>query len=163
MPFKCGVLITGPTRTIMRYEPKNRTVPDATEGLNVTELGTNTTSSNTTDESLPENAIVEEEHIAAMSEFTRIVGGESCLPGHCPWQVGSSLHTVHCWTPGRPSNCPSVQALLLNEDHIGFCGGTILNEYIILTAAHCMNQSRSMYIKVGRCDRTVACSVSQSV
>lgn len=46
------------------------------------------------------------------------------------------------------SNCV-VQALLLNEEHRGFCGGTILNEYIILTAAHCMNQTRYIYIKLG--------------
>lgn len=46
--------------------------------------------------------------------------------------------------------CCGRQALLLNEDDIGFCGGTILNEYIILTAAHCMNQSRYIYIKLGR-------------
>lgn len=49
------------------------------------------------------------------------------------------------------SFCPVVlQALLLNEDDRGFCGGTILNEYIILTAAHCMNFSRFIYVKLGR-------------
>lgn len=46
----------------------------------------------------------------------------------------------------------SSQALLLNEEDRGFCGGTILNEYIILTAAHCMNQSRYIYVKLGRSD-----------
>lgn len=43
----------------------------------------------------------------------------------------------------------AAQALLLNEEDRGFCGGTILNEYIILTAAHCMNQSRYIYVKLG--------------
>jgi len=47
----------------------------------------------------------------------------------------------------------ALQALLLNEDDVGFCGGTILNEYIILTAAHCMNESRYIYVKLGKCDR----------
>ncbi|KAG7215628.1 hypothetical protein INR49_021983 [Caranx melampygus] len=129
LPFKCGALITGPTRTIFMYERRNTTVMNTTDGLNMTEVDTNTTHNTLADESLPENAIMEERLFADMSQFTRIVGGEDCPPGHCPWQ-----------------------ALLLNEDHVGFCGGTILNEYIILTAAHCMNQSRSMYIKVGEFD-----------
>lgn len=60
--------------------------------------------------------------------------------------------------------CPvwSSQAVLMNEDHRWFCGGTILNQYIILTAAHCMNETRYFYIKLGK-DRysgvdTHACS-----
>uniref|UniRef100_A0A665TWT1 coagulation factor Xa n=1 Tax=Echeneis naucrates TaxID=173247 RepID=A0A665TWT1_ECHNA len=61
-----------------------------------------------------------------MAHRTRIVNGVNCPLGECPWQV--------------------EVALLLNEDHTGFCGGTILNEYIILTAAHCMNQSRFIYV-----------------
>lgn len=42
------------------------------------------------------------------------------------------------------------QAVLMNEDHRWFCGGTILNPYIILTAAHCMNETRYFYIKLGK-------------
>lgn len=38
----------------------------------------------------------------------------------------------------------------MNEDHRWFCGGTILNQYIILTAAHCMNETRYFYIKLGK-------------
>ncbi|XP_047432222.1 coagulation factor X-like isoform X1 [Mugil cephalus] len=65
------------------------------------------------------------------SSMTRIVN-HNCPPGQCPWQ-----------------------ALLLNEENQGFCGGTILNEYIILTAAHCMNQSRYIYVKLGEFDTLV--------
>ncbi|KAJ8350849.1 hypothetical protein SKAU_G00259790 [Synaphobranchus kaupii] len=36
---------------------------------------------------------------------------------------------------------------------MGFCGGTILSEYFILSAAHCMNQTRSFYVIVGEFDR----------
>uniref|UniRef100_A0A672YG37 coagulation factor Xa n=1 Tax=Sphaeramia orbicularis TaxID=375764 RepID=A0A672YG37_9TELE len=64
--------------------------------------------------------------------MTRIVNGEDCPPGECPWQ-----------------------ALLVNEDDIGFCGGTILNRFFILTAAHCMNQSRHIHVIVGEFDRLV--------
>ncbi|XP_006272540.1 coagulation factor X isoform X1 [Alligator mississippiensis] len=61
---------------------------------------------------------------------TRIVGGDDCRPGECPWQ-----------------------ALLLNEQKDGFCGGTIFNENYILTAAHCINQSKSIEVVVGKVDR----------
>lgn len=45
----------------------------------------------------------------------------------------------------------SLQALLLNEQKDGFCGGTIFNENYILTAAHCINQSKSIEVVVGKC------------
>ncbi|KAM9245436.1 coagulation factor X-like [Leptosomus discolor] len=61
---------------------------------------------------------------------TRIVGGDDCLLGECPWQ-----------------------AVLLNEEGEEFCGGTILNENFILTAAHCMNQSKEIKVVVGEVDR----------
>uniref|UniRef100_A0A452H761 Coagulation factor X n=1 Tax=Gopherus agassizii TaxID=38772 RepID=A0A452H761_9SAUR len=56
---------------------------------------------------------------------TRIVGGDDCLPGECPWQ-----------------------ALLINENKEGFCGGTILSQFYILTAAHCINQSKIIKVVV---------------
>ncbi|XP_071427269.1 coagulation factor X-like [Pithys albifrons albifrons] len=61
---------------------------------------------------------------------TRIVGGDECHLGECPWQ-----------------------AVLLNEEGEEFCGGTILNENFILTAAHCMNQSKEIKVVVGEVDR----------
>ncbi|XP_055657122.1 coagulation factor X [Falco peregrinus] len=62
--------------------------------------------------------------------ITRIVGGDECLLGECPWQ-----------------------AVLLNEAGEEFCGGTILNENFVLTAAHCMNQSKEIKVVVGEVDR----------
>lgn len=56
----------------------------------------------------------------------------NCPPGECPWQ-----------------------ALLVNKDESGFCGGTILNENIILTAAHCMNQLHNFNVRLGEFDRLV--------
>uniref|UniRef100_A0A8C3SWS1 coagulation factor Xa n=1 Tax=Chelydra serpentina TaxID=8475 RepID=A0A8C3SWS1_CHESE len=58
---------------------------------------------------------------------TRIVGGDDCLPGECPWQV--------------------------NMYKEGFCGGTILSQFYILTAAHCINQSKIIKVVVGEVDR----------
>ncbi|XP_010592341.1 coagulation factor X [Loxodonta africana] len=60
------------------------------------------------------------------SDLVRIVGGRDCKEGECPWQ-----------------------ALLVNEENEGFCGGTILNEYYILTAAHCLHQAKRFKVRVG--------------
>ncbi|XP_069613991.1 coagulation factor X [Ranitomeya imitator] len=56
----------------------------------------------------------------------RIVGGKDCKFGECPWQ-----------------------AVLLSEDNEPFCGGTILSKQFILTAAHCMNQTKYFKVIVG--------------
>ncbi|XP_078513823.1 coagulation factor X-like isoform X2 [Lissotriton helveticus] len=72
---------------------------------------------------------VQVDDIDSTDAQTRIVGGRDCSPGECPWQ-----------------------ALLVNENQEGFCGGTILNEYFILTSAHCVNQSRYFEVVVGEVD-----------
>ncbi|XP_016049953.2 coagulation factor X isoform X2 [Erinaceus europaeus] len=58
--------------------------------------------------------------------LTRIVGGRECGKGECPWQ-----------------------ALLVNEEGDGFCGGTILSERFVLTAAHCIHQASRFTVRVG--------------
>uniref|UniRef100_A0A8D0L295 coagulation factor Xa n=1 Tax=Sphenodon punctatus TaxID=8508 RepID=A0A8D0L295_SPHPU len=58
----------------------------------------------------------------------RVVGGNQCKPRECPWQVSE------------------------NE---GFCGGTILSEYFILTAAHCIGQNKIFSVIVGEVDREI--------
>ncbi|KAI3366179.1 hypothetical protein L3Q82_010006 [Scortum barcoo] len=133
--FKCGAIITSSVRTIVRYERGNTTEDDT--GLNHTDLNTNVTFTELTygpetvqpSEPSPTYNTGSEVLTCQMADMTRIVNGDDCPPGECPWQ-----------------------ALLLNEDDRGFCGGTILNEYIILTAAHCMNQSRYIYVKLGEFD-----------
>ncbi|KAG7503109.1 coagulation factor X-like [Solea senegalensis] len=134
--FKCGAIVTKDTRTVFRYVRPNVTEGNTT-GFNTTDPNSNskdmTSSGNHSQiEIVPEHIILEELINPEMASMTRIVNGEDCPPGECPWQ-----------------------ALLLNEDDIGFCGGTILNEYIILTAAHCMNQSRYIYVKLGEFDTLV--------
>uniref|UniRef100_A0A8C0IT40 coagulation factor Xa n=1 Tax=Chelonoidis abingdonii TaxID=106734 RepID=A0A8C0IT40_CHEAB len=42
----------------------------------------------------------------------------------------------------------SLQALLIDENKEGFCGGTILSQFYILTAAHCINQSKIIKVVV---------------
>uniref|UniRef100_A0A3Q0RPI8 coagulation factor Xa n=1 Tax=Amphilophus citrinellus TaxID=61819 RepID=A0A3Q0RPI8_AMPCI len=108
--YKCGVIVGKDTRTVFRYERTNTTVENTTESnISLT------------------NQL---EIMSEMAVMTRIVNGEDCPPGDCPWQ-----------------------ALLVNEEGIGFCGGTILNKNIILTAAHCMNQSRYFNVRLGEFDR----------
>ncbi|KFZ49357.1 Coagulation factor X, partial [Podiceps cristatus] len=46
------------------------------------------------------------------------------------------------------------QAVLLADEYGGsFCGGTILNEYFILSAAHCINLSKDLRVLVGMVDK----------
>lgn len=82
--------------------------------------------------------------------------------------LGSLHYLMLVWYHSHPFNTSSPllvlnptsssQALLMNEDNQGFCGGTILTDYIILTAAHCMNQSLYLYVKLGKSDLFVSVS-----
>uniref|UniRef100_A0AAQ4NT48 Coagulation factor IXa n=1 Tax=Gasterosteus aculeatus aculeatus TaxID=481459 RepID=A0AAQ4NT48_GASAC len=65
--------------------------------------------------------------------FKRIVGGEVAIPGEIPWQV----HVLD--TRGR------IRATL-------FCGGSILSERWVITAAHCLGEEageHDIYINEG--------------
>uniref|UniRef100_A0A8C9ZEM9 coagulation factor Xa n=1 Tax=Sander lucioperca TaxID=283035 RepID=A0A8C9ZEM9_SANLU len=132
-PFKCGAIISGKVRTIFRYERQNTTEFNQTH-TNSTEKNFTSVSesSSSTNQTVQKHALLEELLTYQRAGMTRIVNGEDCPPGECPWQ-----------------------ALLLNEDGVGFCGGTILNHYIILSAAHCMNESRSFTVRLGEFDTLV--------
>ncbi|XP_025952784.2 coagulation factor X-like isoform X2 [Dromaius novaehollandiae] len=71
-----------------------------------------------------------EKSAEALSNHTEVTGEAGTLPTVCPWQ-----------------------AVLIHKDGDMFCGGTILNEYFILTAAHCANQSEKPMVLVGEVDR----------
>ncbi|KAM8819797.1 LOW QUALITY PROTEIN: coagulation factor X-like, partial [Eudromia elegans] len=68
-----------------------------------------------------------EESAESLGNHTETIEGAGNLPTVCPWQ-----------------------AVLLHEDNNFFCGGTILNEYFILTAAHCAKQPREFVVLVDR-------------
>ncbi|CAN9515117.1 unnamed protein product [Ophioblennius macclurei] len=64
----------------------------------------------------------------AIKPYRRIVGGEVVIPGEIPWQAALVAH-------------PSGQL---------FCGGSILSERWIITAAHCVVESQGAFvIRVG--------------
>ena len=54
----------------------------------------------------------------------RIVGGKTSRPGEWPWQV------------------LLIRKLGRRRNKIEFCGGAILSEHFILTAAHCFLDSK---------------------
>jgi len=60
-----------------------------------------------------------------MQASTRIVGGEETEIGEYPWQVA-----------------------LLNEWHSNFCGGTLVSDRYVITAAHCTYGKSAWEIKV---------------
>uniref|UniRef100_A0A8C5P924 coagulation factor Xa n=1 Tax=Leptobrachium leishanense TaxID=445787 RepID=A0A8C5P924_9ANUR len=79
-----------------------------------------------TSASQPPNAIHPNTSTLSDQSEGRIVGGKDCRPGECPWQ-----------------------AVLVSDDNEAFCGGTIISPLLILTAAHCMNQTKSFKVVVG--------------
>nr|XP_023690948.1 uncharacterized protein LOC111855790 [Paramormyrops kingsleyae] len=116
-PFKCGFIVSKHnTRSIKVSKP----LSNATQHQNIS-------ASNTTVESSEDD--YEDEEL--INDF-RVVGGEECPAGDCPWQ-----------------------ALLVTEDDLGFCGGTILNQKFILTAAHCLRETQSFYVVLGETNRNV--------
>uniref|UniRef100_A0A8C7A8A0 Coagulation factor X n=1 Tax=Neovison vison TaxID=452646 RepID=A0A8C7A8A0_NEOVI len=52
--------------------------------------------------------------------------------------------------PGPDEHVERKLALLVNEENEGFCGGTILSEYYVLTAAHCLQQAKKFTVRVGK-------------
>ncbi|XP_011375910.1 coagulation factor IX isoform X2 [Pteropus vampyrus] len=59
------------------------------------------------------------------NDFTRVVGGENAKPGQFPWQV------------------------LLNGKIDAFCGGSIVNEKWVVTAAHCIEPGVPITVVAG--------------
>ncbi|KAI4891022.1 hypothetical protein NFI96_013879, partial [Prochilodus magdalenae] len=148
-PFRCGQVHSKMTRSILNHFVVENTTKTGnssghasvmnTSTKNVSKpITTNTNHTQTDPDSLlgfDFEQIAPVEEVAVLPEVAgdiRIVNGQDCLPGDCPWQ-----------------------ALLVNEVKIGFCGGTILNQYFILSAAHCMNQTRSITVILGEFDTLV--------
>ncbi|XP_007940601.1 coagulation factor X [Orycteropus afer afer] len=120
-PFPCGKSTQGRSKRSLA-QADNSGSPPANSILKQYDDGDFTPTENPSD-LLNLNQTYPEEDA---SDLVRIVGGRDCKEGECPWQ-----------------------ALLVNEENEGFCGGTILNEYYILTAAHCLHQAKRFKVRVG--------------
>ncbi|XP_043086372.1 LOW QUALITY PROTEIN: coagulation factor X [Puntigrus tetrazona] len=67
--------------------------------------------------------------ISGVNEDARIVGGQLQAQGGSPWQV-----------------------LLRREDEYGFCGGSLISQRWVVTAAHCLQQ-RPHHVTIGDYDK----------
>ncbi|XP_075395215.1 coagulation factor IX isoform X2 [Tenrec ecaudatus] len=65
---------------------------------------------------------------SSSSDFNRVVGGQSATPGQIPWQV------------------------LLKWGDLPICGGTIVNEKWVVTAAHCLKPGADITVIAGEHD-----------
>uniref|UniRef100_L7N1Q3 Coagulation factor X n=1 Tax=Myotis lucifugus TaxID=59463 RepID=L7N1Q3_MYOLU len=74
-----------------------------------------------------------------------------CLSDFRQSQVQNQGETLTRNQAGKKVVSGSVAwwALLIKENNEGFCGGTILNEFYILTAAHCLDQAKLFKVRVG--------------
>lgn len=101
--YKCGAIISKAVRTVFRYERKNTTDGNITKfngNINLTTQPhvqdadpmssvTENKSQNVADYSNLEKMIQSE-----MATMIRIVNGEDCPPGQCPWQVETLSQNV---------------------------------------------------------------------
>lgn len=94
-PFKCGAIVSDSVRTIFRYERRNVSETNVTGNKAIT--NSTEAKQEVLDPSSPANTsqirshdfISEKKIVPQRAAQTRIVNGEDCPPGQCPWQVVS--------------------------------------------------------------------------
>ncbi|XP_063771931.1 coagulation factor X-like [Pseudophryne corroboree] len=69
-------------------------------------------------------------HVLGVEDGTRIVGGMRCELGQCPWQV-----------------------LIRNSRGIDFCGGSLISQRWVMSAAHCFEGIDPHHVTIGDYDK----------
>lgn len=84
--FRCGGIVTENMRNVFRYHKNtantNSTNSDFNSSIESNETVYKVSNSSTNQYEVNEDIIFKE-----MAKMTRIVNGEDCPPGECPWQV----------------------------------------------------------------------------
>lgn len=85
--FRCGRLITEDIRTVFRYDRNNSLLNFNRTSFDISDIKLLdfTNSSNASSELI--DMVSERLIIPQRAGMTRIVNGEDCPPGECPWQV----------------------------------------------------------------------------
>uniref|UniRef100_A0A669CBZ7 Coagulation factor X n=1 Tax=Oreochromis niloticus TaxID=8128 RepID=A0A669CBZ7_ORENI len=137
--IRCGFIIPKGLQTVLR-DHQTKT----TEG-NITALNSSVSTEPIQDADLMSDLVSENRTQIPAETWTTL---ESLIDS----EIEDESHRQSGYCP--PGECP-WQALLFNENEIVSCGGTILNENIILTAASCVNQSDDFNVRLGRSDEPI--------
>lgn len=90
-PFRCGSLITEGVRTVFRYERNNMSEDGFLDHnrtlFNISNISDNEMLDFFRNMSELKDMVSEKLIIPQRAGMTRIVNGEDCPPGECPWQV----------------------------------------------------------------------------
>merc|ERR1712168_1151657 len=89
-------------------------------------------------------ALVSSAYAASLNQGDKIVGGEEAEPHEFPWQV----------------------SLRRKSDNFHFCGGSVLNENTVISAAHCTviwESADEVVVVAGEHDKTVDEGTEQTV
>ncbi|KAJ1198221.1 hypothetical protein NDU88_002064 [Pleurodeles waltl] len=121
VPFPCGKITAANVIEAQSRQPLTR----STQTFEDFDNSTYTNIHNSTDSKGSEN----NDGITPVIVDTdvRIVGGTDSMKGEIPWQVH-----------------------ILNKDGVGFCGGSIISEKWIVTAAHCFPKITEFKVVVGK-------------
>lgn len=121
--FPCGMKQYSPYRSRSLFDEMLPLNHTEEMDLNYMDLNETVAGSNATNHTFPEPG-------QAMNTDLRIVGGMLCRRGECPWQV-----YIH------------------QKNDFGFCGGTLITDRWVVSAAHCFEEITPHHVTIGNFDK----------